>query len=106
MRDGWPALYYVVFPRTAAAAAWVARSHAGIALCVTVPEPATALCRALGRALVSTRANPHAPPSARSAASVTSYFGDALEGVVMEALGGQFSPMLIRDAPSEVIIRP
>lgn len=105
VRASWPGPYTWVFPRTAAVPAWVAGSHAGIALRVTAHAPAAALCDAFGGALVSTSANPHGQPPARSAVTVTSYFGDALDGVLDAPLGGQVSPTLIRDALSGAIIR-
>lgn len=105
VRASWPGPYTWVFPRTAAVPAWVAGSHDGVALRVTAHAPAAALCDAFGGALVSTSANPHGQPPARSATTVTSYFGDALDGVLDAPLGGQVSPTLIRDALSGAIIR-
>ncbi len=85
--------------------AWVAGAHAGIALRVTAHAPAADLCRAFGGALVSTSANPHGQPAARSAAMVEAYFGQALDGVLDAPLGGQERPTVIRDALSGAIIR-
>jgi L-threonylcarbamoyladenylate synthase len=85
--------------------AWFAGAHSGIALRVTAHEPAAALCRAFGGALVSTSANPHGQPPARDAATVAQYFGAALEGLLDAPLGGQASPTMIRDALSGAIIR-
>lgn len=105
VRASWPGPYTWVFPRTTAVPAWVAGSHTGIALRVTAHAPAAALCRAFGGALVSTSANPHGQPPARSASTVSNYFGDALDGVLDAPLGGQVSPTLIRDALSGATIR-
>ena len=101
----WPGPYTWIFPRSAALPAWVAGAHAGIALRVTAHAPAAALCRAFGGALVSTSANPHGQPPARSAQAVAEYFGDALDGVLEASLGGQTRPTVIRDALSGAIIR-
>ena len=68
VKASWPGPSTWIFPRTAEVPAWVAGAHAGIALRVTAHEPAAALCRAWGGALVSTSANPHGSPPARSAA--------------------------------------
>ncbi|MEI7035356.1 L-threonylcarbamoyladenylate synthase [Fulvimonas yonginensis] len=105
VRASWPGPYTWVFPRTGAVPDWVAGAHAGIALRVTAHEPAAALCRTFGGALVSTSANPHGQPPARSAQTVLDYFGDALDGVLEAPLGGQTRPTVIRDALSGAIIR-
>lgn len=105
VRASWPGPHTWIFPRSAEVPDWVAGSHAGIALRVTAHEPAAALCRAFGGALVSTSANPHGQPPARSAQVVAEYFGDALDGLLDGPLGGQTSPTTIRDALSGVIIR-
>lgn len=105
VRASWPGPHTWIFPRAATVPAWVAGAHAGIALRITAHEPAAALCRAFGGALVSTSANPHGQPPARDAATVAEYFGDALDGVLDAPLGGQSSPTVIRDALSGAIIR-
>lgn len=105
VRQSWPGPYTWIFPRTPEVPEWVAGGHAGIALRVTRHAPSIALCRAFGGALVSTSANPHGEPSARSAQTVADYFGDALDGVLEAPLGGQTRPSTIRDALSGAIIR-
>jgi L-threonylcarbamoyladenylate synthase len=105
VRASWPGPHTWIFPRSAAVPDWVAGAHAGIALRVTAHEPAAALCRAFGGALVSTSANPHGQPPARSAQTVTDYFGAALDGLLDAPLGGQAGPTEIRDALSGAIIR-
>jgi L-threonylcarbamoyladenylate synthase len=101
----WPGPHTWIFPRSAAVPAWVAGNHAGIALRVTAHEPAAALCRAFGGALVSTSANPHEQPPARAMEQVAEYFGDALDGLLEAPLGGLQRPTGIRDALSGAIIR-
>jgi len=105
VRASWPGPHTWIFPRSACVPAWVAGTHAGIALRVTAHEPAVALCRAFGGALVSTSANPHGQPPARSAQMVVDYFGDVLDGVLEASLGGQTNPTVIHDALSGAIIR-
>jgi L-threonylcarbamoyladenylate synthase len=105
VQASWPGPSTWIFPRSTDVPAWVAGAHAGIALRVTAHEPAAALCRAWGGALVSTSANPHGSPPARSAGQVLDYFGDALDGVLDGPLGGQARPTVIRDALSGAIIR-
>jgi L-threonylcarbamoyladenylate synthase len=105
VRSSWPGPYTWIFPRSHDVPDWVAGTHAGIALRITAHEPAAALCRAFGGALVSTSANPHAQPPARSARTVVDYFGAALDGLFDAPLGGQVKPTVIRDALSGAIIR-
>lgn len=105
VRASWPGPHTWIFPRSAEVPDWVAGSHAGIALRVTAHEPAAALCRAFRGALVSTSANPHGQPPARTARVAADYFGDALDGVLDAPLGSQLSPTVIRDALSGAIIR-
>ena len=105
VRASWPGPNTWIFPRSAEVPEWVAGAHAGIALRVTAHQPAAALCRAYGGALVSTSANPHGQPPARSAAAVESYFGAALDGLLDAPLGGLERPTVIRDALTGAIIR-
>jgi len=105
VRASWPGPYTWIFPRSSAVPEWVAGAHAGIALRVTAHAPAAALCQAFGGALVSTSANPHGEPPARSSATLEAYFGDRLDGLLDAPLGDQQKPTVIRDAISGAIIR-
>lgn len=105
VRAGWPGPFTWVFPRSAEVPEWVAGAHPGIALRVTAHAPAAALCRAFGGALVSTSANPHGQSPARDLPTLTSYFGDTLDGIVDAPLGGLAQPTVIRDALTGAIIR-
>lgn len=105
VRASWPGPHTWIFPRTVAVPDWVAGAHDGIALRVTAHEPAAALCRAAGMALVSTSANPHGEPPAKSAQTVRDYFGDALDGLLDAPLGAQDRPTTIRNALTGAIIR-
>lgn len=105
VRESWPGPNTWIFPRSQDVPAWVAGAHAGIALRVTAHEPAAALCRAYGAALVSTSANPHGQPPARSADVAADYFGPALDGLLDAPTGEQQRPTVIRDALSGAIIR-
>ncbi len=105
VRASWPGPHTWVFPRSLDVPAWIAGAHAGIALRVTAHGPAALLCRAFGGALVSTSANPHGQPPARSVQTAADYFGDTLDGVLEAPLGDQSQPTVIRDALSGAIIR-
>ncbi len=104
-RASWPGPHTWIFPRSAAVPDWVAGSHAGIALRITAHAPAAALCEAFGGALVSTSANPHGQPPARSAQMAMDYFDDRLDGILDAPVGGLERPTAIHDALSGGIIR-
>jgi L-threonylcarbamoyladenylate synthase len=105
LRATWPGPYTWIVPRAAGVPDWIAGSHAGIALRVTAHPLAAALCRALGGALVSTSANRHGEPPARTAAAVHAAFGDELAYILDGAVGGLERPTPIRDAISGEPIR-
>lgn len=105
IQASWPGPSTWVFPRSARVPDWVVGNHAGIALRVTAHPVASALCQAFGGALVSSSANPHGSPPARSAHAAATYFGDALDGVIDAATGNRETPSTIRDALSGAIIR-
>ncbi len=101
----WPGPHTWIFPRAAGIPAWIAGSHAGIALRLTAHAPAAQLCRAFGGALVSTSANRHGEPPARTAAAVHAAFGDGLAAILNGELGGLERPTPIRDAISGEVVR-
>jgi L-threonylcarbamoyladenylate synthase len=101
----WPGPNTWIFPRAAGVPAWLAGAHAGIALRVTAHEPAAALCRAFGRAIVSTSANRHGEPPARSGDAVRAVFGDEIDAILNEPVGGLERPTPIRDAISGASLR-
>ena len=104
-RAAWPGAHTFIFPRSPRVPEWVAGGHEGIALRVTAHAPSAALCRAFGGPIVSTSANRHGEPPARSAREAASLFGNALDGVLDAPLGGLDRPTPITDAVSGAIIR-
>lgn len=105
-RATWPGPHTWIFPRSANTPEWLAGSHAGIALRVTAHPLAADLCRAFGGGLVSTSANRHGQPPARTSAEVRAAFGDQLSYILDGATGGLDKPTSIRDAISGEIVRP
>lgn len=101
----WPGAYTWIFPRTRRVPEWVAGGHDGIALRITAHESAAALCRAFGGPIVSTSANVHGQPPARSAKEAEGMFSAGLDGVLHGETGGLQRPTPIADAVSGVIIR-
>ena len=104
-RASWPGPQTWVLPRSAQTPPWLAGAHAGIALRVTAHPLAAQLCRAFGAAIVSTSANRHGQPPARTAADVRSAFGDELAYILDGPTGGLERPTPIRDAIVGEIIR-
>jgi L-threonylcarbamoyladenylate synthase len=105
LRASWPGPHTWIVPRATGVPDWIAGSHAGIALRVTAHPLAAALCRAFGGAIVSTSANRHGEPPARTADAVHAAFGDELAYILDGAVGGLERPTPIRDAISGELIR-
>lgn len=101
----WPGPHTWIFPRAATAPDWLARAHEGIAVRVTAHDLAAHLCRAFGGALVSTSANRHAQPPARSADDVRATFHAELAYILQGEVGGLERPTPIRDANSGELVR-
>jgi len=104
-RASWPGPQTWVLPRSTQTPPWLAGAHAGIALRVTAHVLAAQLCRAFGAAIVSTSANRHGEPPARTAADVRSAFGEELAYILDGPTGGLDRPTPIRDAIDGEIIR-
>jgi L-threonylcarbamoyladenylate synthase len=104
-RASWPGPQTWVLPRSTWTPPWLAGSHAGIALRVTAHPLAAWLCRAFGSAIVSTSANRHGEPAARTAGGVRSAFADELAYILDGPTGGLDRPTPIRNAIDGEIIR-
>jgi L-threonylcarbamoyladenylate synthase len=63
------------------------------------------LCKYTGIALVSTSANRHGRPPAKSAAAVYREFGDNVDFVLAGTLGGSAKPSEIRDVVPNRVVR-
>lgn len=101
----WPGPHTWIFPRSADTPAWLAGEHSGIAVRVTAHAPAADLCLAFAGALVSTSANRHCEPPARSAAGVRAIFGGDVDAILNGPLGGLERPTPIRDAITGATVR-
>jgi L-threonylcarbamoyladenylate synthase len=104
-RATWPGPHTWIFPRSAVTSSWLAGAHSGIALRVTAHPLAAELCRAFGGALVSTSANRHGEPPARTADAVRAALGDEIDAVLNGSVGGLERPTPIRDAISGDTVR-
>jgi len=77
-----------------------------IAVRITTHAIASALCRVAAMPLVSTSANTHRRPPARTALAVRRHLGRGLDFVVPGPTGGQPRPTEIRDARTGKVLRP
>jgi L-threonylcarbamoyladenylate synthase len=103
--ETWPGPVTWLFPRGMTVPDFIAGAHDTIAIRVTAHPVSAELCRAFGGPVVSTSANPHSAPPARSAGEVEDYFGPFLGGILAGALGGDSRPSVIRDLRSGEIVR-
>src|SRR5690606_14199739 len=101
----WPGPNTWIFPRSSHVPAWIVGEHAGIAVRITAHPIAAAVCRAFGSVIVSTSANVHGQPPARSAEAVRLQFDDQLDDILDGELGGLERPTAIRDAVSGETLR-
>lgn len=84
---------------------WLTGGRKTVAVRVTAHPVAAALCQAAGSPLVSTSANRHGRPAARTALAARRRLGRALDLVVPGAVGGLRNPTEIRDARSGAVTR-
>lgn len=99
LRAEWPAPFTWVVPADRRVPTWLKGGGDTIALRWSAHPSLVALCSAFGGALVSTSANLHGQPPARSAQAVVECFsGQAgFAGVVVGELGSQAQPTPIRE---------
>lgn len=100
----WPGPVTWLLPPGRLAPPWVLGSGGRVAVRVTAFAPARALCERTGP-LVSTSANPHGRPPARTAARVRAYFPGRLDYVAPGRCGGRVLPSEIRDGRSGAVLR-
>ena len=101
----WPGPVTWVLPAGWAVPSWLTGGRDSLAVRVTAHAGAAALCRAFGRALVSTSANRSGGTPARSALGVRRLFGDAVHMILHGPLGGRAGPTPIRDGASGELLR-
>ena len=98
LRDQWPGPVTFLVPPAPSVPPWIRGQHPRVALRWTAHPGAAALCRAFGGAVVSTSANREGHPALRSAESVATELGRAIDGIVEGPLGERAEPSAIIDA--------
>ncbi len=101
----WPGPVTWVWPASVAVDRRLTGGRATLAVRVTAHPVASALCHAFGGALVSTSANYHGEPPARTAAEVRATFGATVDAVIDAPCGGLPGPTEIRDALTGAVLR-
>lgn len=101
----WPGPVTWLFPRGPKTPDWIAGDHDTVAIRVTAHETSRELCDAFGGPIVSTSANPHSAPPAKSSGTVEEYFGHYVGGIVAGPLGGRDACSEIRDLASGEVRR-
>jgi L-threonylcarbamoyladenylate synthase len=104
-KSSWPGPITWIFPASPIVPKWVTGAHNGIALRVTAHPPTAALCRSFGGALVSTSANPHGKPPARTLQEALCYFPAGLVAAMDAEVGTASRPTPIMDALTGKVIR-
>lgn len=104
LRSSWPNAVSWVVPASPRTPSWITGGRSTIVVRVPAHELARALCRVCGP-LVSTSANLHGRPPARTTWAVHRMFGSVLDLVIPGALGGRSGPSEIRDALTGAVYR-
>jgi L-threonylcarbamoyladenylate synthase len=101
----WPGPVTWVLPARWGVPGWLRGRYRTLAVRVTAHPVCVALCRAAGRALVSTSANRAGGTPAMSAARVRRIFPRGLDYVLPGELGGSLTSTEIRDGRTGQVIR-
>lgn len=101
--DSWPGPNTWVLPCKPSTPKWLTGQFDTLAVRVSAHPTVQALCRAYGKGLVSTSANPSGLEPARSLAEVQAYFPELC--VVDGEVDLNASPSVIRRADTQAIIR-
>ncbi len=101
----WPGPVTWILPAARHAPAWITGGRDTLAVRVSACADVVALCRAYHGAIVSTSANPHGRPPARSVGGVHAYFHGRIDAVVRGRVGGLANPTEIRDAATGAVLR-
>jgi L-threonylcarbamoyladenylate synthase len=105
LEASWPGPVTWVVPAAPAIPFWLAGGRSTLAVRVTAHPIASALCRELDMALVSTSANRSGRPPARTALAVRNQLGDGVDDILPGLVGGQAKPTEIREALTGKVLR-
>ncbi len=106
LEASWPGPVTWVVPAAESLPFWLAGGRETLAVRVTAHPIASALCRDLDMALVSTSANKNGQAPARTALAVRMLWGDAVDCIMPGEVGGLSKPTEIREALTGKVLRP
>ena len=101
----WPGPMTWLIPAAGAVPRWITGNHETVAVRITDHRCLAALCDAFGGLIVSTSANRHGEPPARTRRELQARFAGVLDGIVAGELGGRQKPSEIRDARTGEVLR-
>lgn len=105
VRATWPGPVTWLLPASEKVPVWIRGEHASVAIRLTNHPLAARLCKAWGRALVSTSANRSKQPPLRDAQSIKSEFDGEINYILKGKVGDLARPTPIIDAISNVNVR-
>jgi len=105
LEASWPGPQTWLIPARTDTPRWLRGQYDTLAVRVTAHPVAAALCRACGRPLVSTSANPGGRPPARSALAVRRQWGQKLDYLLPGPTGGAAKPTAIQDLRTGRVLR-
>ena len=103
--SSWPGHISWVLPASNTAPKWITGRFDSIAVRVSAHPVVQQLCRAYGKALVSTSANLSGQPAITDRAELETNLGSMLSAIVPGALGSATQPSQIRNAVTGDIVR-
>lgn len=105
LEASWPGPITWVVPAAPALPFWLSGGRNTIAVRVSAHPVVSALCDALGMAIVSTSANRSGQPPARTALAARVQLGEGLDYILPGAVGGLNKPTEIREALTGKVLR-
>ena len=101
----WPGPHTWLWPVKDNVSRLLCGQHTTLAVRVSAYPVVRSLCDALGKAMVSTSANPADFPPARNVTEVRHYFNEKLDYIIDAEAGKSTQPTEIRDAMTNKVIR-
>jgi len=105
LEASWPGPVTWVVPAAPSLPFWLSGGRTTIAVRVSAHPVVSALCDALGMALISTSANRSGQPPARTALAARVQLGAGLDYILPGAVGGLNKPTEIREALTGKVLR-
>jgi L-threonylcarbamoyladenylate synthase len=105
VRATWPGHNTWLLPANETVPEWIRGRHEKIAIRVTAHIPAADLCEIVNGPIVSTSANPHGLPPAKSVDKIAKYFASKIDICVNAPTGQQLCPSRIYDALTGEVVR-